>query len=108
MKIANIHSVKDWFEVLQTTSHSQTAVMKLPPGQASGEEAESHEESEQLLLLLEGQLLAEISGHKSTMHSGDVIIIPARRKHKFTNNGEKMAITFNVYCPPEYPPDQKG
>jgi hypothetical protein len=54
MNISNINEVTEWFEVLQTTVKSQTAVMRLAPGEASGERAESHQESEQLLLLLEG------------------------------------------------------
>ena len=29
----------DWFKVLQTTKLSQTAVMNLAPGQASGDES---------------------------------------------------------------------
>jgi hypothetical protein len=42
--------VTEWFEVLQTTDRIQAAVMQLDPGEATGEHAESHEESEQLLL----------------------------------------------------------
>jgi hypothetical protein len=29
-------------------------------------------------------------------------------KKRRTNEGKKPALTFNVYCPPEYPPDEKG
>ncbi|MGA8657689.1 MAG: cupin domain-containing protein [Chthoniobacterales bacterium] len=108
MNLANIHRASAWFEVLQTSKRSQTAVMSLGPDQATGEEAESHDNSEQLLLLLEGQLIAEIGGERSSMKAGDVIIIPPGVKHKFTNRGKKLALTFNVYCPPEYPPDEKG
>jgi quercetin dioxygenase-like cupin family protein len=55
-----------------------------------------HEDSEQLLLLLEGILAAEIGSERLTMKDGDMVIIPAGVKHKFTTlfrglRGEKVA-----------------
>jgi mannose-6-phosphate isomerase-like protein (cupin superfamily) len=82
--------------------------MKLGAGQSTGEEAEAHKGSEQVLLLIEGELAAEIGDKRSRMKAGDVVIIPPRVKHRFTNRGGRPAITFNVYSPPEYPPDEKG
>ena len=80
MKPENIHTVRHWFEVLQTTKRSQTAVMKLGPGQASGERPEAHERSDQILLVVEGELKAEVGGQGFKMKKGDVIIIPPRAK----------------------------
>jgi mannose-6-phosphate isomerase-like protein (cupin superfamily) len=108
MNPSNINQTKEWFEVLQTTDRSQAAVMRLNPGEATGEHAESHEDSEQLLLLLGGILAAEIGSERLTMKDGDMVIIPAGVKHKFTNPGTTVAVTFNTYCPPEYPPNEKG
>jgi mannose-6-phosphate isomerase-like protein (cupin superfamily) len=104
---ANIHRTNEWFEVLQTTPLSQTAVMKLAPGQASGDEPQAHESSDQVLLLIEGELAAEIAGQRSRMQAGDVVVIPPGTLHKFTNPGDVPALTFSVYSPPEYPPDEK-
>ena len=104
-KRANIHRPKEWFKVLQTTERSQTAVMKLGAGQSTGKEAEAHEGSEQILLLIEGELAAEIEGRRSRMKPGDVVVIPPRIRHKFTNRRDKPALTFNVCLPPEYPID---
>jgi mannose-6-phosphate isomerase-like protein (cupin superfamily) len=108
MNISNINQATEWFEVLQTTDCSQTAVMRLDSGKSTGQHAESHEKSEQLLLLLEGVLAAEIGSEHFTMNAGDTVIIPAGIKHKFSNPGTTVAVTFNTYCPPEYPPKQKG
>jgi mannose-6-phosphate isomerase-like protein (cupin superfamily) len=108
MQLSNINEATEWFEVLQTTAKSQTALMRLAPGEASGELAESHRDSEQLLLLLEGALRAEIGSERVAMKVGDVVIIPAGVKHKFSNLGNTVAVSFNVYCPPGYPPDEKG
>lgn len=105
---ANIYRPKAWFKVLQTTPRSQTAVMTLGPGQSSGGEPEAHKASDQVLLLIEGELSAEIADARSRMKPGDVVVIPPRTKHKFTNRGDVPAVTFSVYSPPEYPPDEEG
>jgi mannose-6-phosphate isomerase-like protein (cupin superfamily) len=81
--------------------------MKLGQGQATGERPEAHEESDQVILLVTGELAAEIGGKRSRMKAGDVVIVPPRVKHRFTNTGEEPAVTFNVYSPPEYPVDEK-
>jgi mannose-6-phosphate isomerase-like protein (cupin superfamily) len=105
-KRANIHRPKEWFKVLQTTQKSQTAVTTLGPGQATGDKAEAHKNSEQVFLLVEGELSAEIGEKRSRVKQGDVVIIPAGVLHRFTNCGSKPAVTFNVYSPPEYPPEE--
>jgi mannose-6-phosphate isomerase-like protein (cupin superfamily) len=102
MNIKNISQAKQWFQVLQTGKKSQTALMTLSPGQSSGKEAEAHEKSEQVLVVLRGKVCAEIESKKQTMKRGDVVVIPAGTKHKFTNLGKSAAVTFNVYSPPEY------
>jgi len=102
MKIKNIKDAEDWFQVLQTGRKSQTAIMTLKPGESSGDKAEAHEKSEQVLLVLQGEVQAEVESQKETMKQGDVIIIPPRTKHRFTNRGKTTVVTFNVYAPPEY------
>ena len=108
MKLANISEAKEWFEVLQTTKRAQTAMMTLGAGEASGSKAEGHKGSDQVLLLLEGELTGVVGGEKICLTKGDVIIIPAGVKHRFKNESDADAVTFNVYAPPEYPPETKG
>ena len=102
VQIANIGDAREWFQVLQTHRKTQTAVMALEPGRSSGEKAEAHEGSEQVLLLLEGELEAEIAGNRQRIRKGDVVLIPAGVPHRFTNSGKARAVTFNTYSPPEY------
>lgn len=104
---ANVWTTKGWFEVLQTSEKSQTAVMKLAPGQSSGDEPEAHEDSEQVLIVMEGEVFAEIESECSTLREGDVVVIPPGTRHKFSNRSKKPALAFNVYSPPEYPADMK-
>jgi len=103
MNVANISEAKEWFEVLQTGERSQTAMMTLAPGDATGDKAEAHEKSDQVLLMLEGELTGEVGDERPHLKKGDVIIIPAGLKHRFVNRAKKPAVTFNVYSPPAYP-----
>jgi mannose-6-phosphate isomerase-like protein (cupin superfamily) len=105
MKVRNIQEATDWFQVLQTCHKSQTAIMTLAPGQASGDQPEAHQNSDQVLLVLRGSLAAEVGTERGTLQEGDVVIIPAGVKHRFSNPTELEALTFNVYSPPEYPSD---
>ncbi|MBV9007967.1 MAG: cupin domain-containing protein [Verrucomicrobia bacterium] len=102
MNISSIHDATDWFEVLQTTERTQTAMMTLAPGRSSGSKPEGHKNSDQVLLVLEGEVEGEIGGKTKTMRKGDVIVIPAGTKHKFTNKSSADVVTFNTYSPPEY------
>lgn len=105
MFITNLQSAENWFEVLQTTDRSQTAVMNLDPGQASGDSKESHPGSDQVLVVLDGEVLAEVAEERARMRKGDVVVIPAGVRHRFVNDGDIPARTFSVYAPPAYPAD---
>jgi mannose-6-phosphate isomerase-like protein (cupin superfamily) len=108
MNVTNIRSATDWFQVLQTTERSQTAMMTLEPGAATGEKAEAHEKSDQVLLMLEGELIGEVGEERPRLKKGDVILVEAGTKHRFANASNVNAVTFNVYSPPAYPPQTKG
>ena len=103
MNVTNISDAKEWFEVLQTGERSQTAMMTLAPGDATGQKAEAHKKSDQVLLMLEGELTGEVGDERPHLKKGDVIIIPAGVKHRFVNRAKRPAVTFNVYSPPAYP-----
>jgi mannose-6-phosphate isomerase-like protein (cupin superfamily) len=108
MNISNIKNATHWFEVLQTTQKSQTAIMRLSPGEDSSAQKNSHKESDQILLLLEGELQAEVGDEKSHLRAGDICLVPAGTPHRFENQGNHRVVTFNVYSPPEYASNEKG
>ena len=107
MNVRNIGEATAWFEVLQTTKRTQIAMMRLKPGRSSGSHKEGHRSSDQVLLVLEGEVEGEIADDTITLRKGDVIVIPADTKHKFTNRASVDAVTFNTYSPPEYEPSEK-
>lgn len=108
MQLSNIKEATEWFGVLQTSKRSQTAMMTLAPGKATGKKAEAHKNSDQVLLMLSGDLSGKVDRKRVRLEKGDVLLIPAGTSHRFTNPGTKPAVTFNVYSPPEYPPDAEG
>jgi mannose-6-phosphate isomerase-like protein (cupin superfamily) len=108
MELSNIKDATEWFEVLQTSKRSQTAMMTLAPGKATGRKAEAHKNSDQVLLILSGKLSGTVGRKRVRLAKGDMLLIPAGTRHRFRNPGKKPAVTFNVYSPPEYPPDTKG
>ena len=108
MDLANINDATEWFEVLQTSQRTQTAMMMLAPGEKTGRKAEAHAKSDQVLLVLSGKLSGTVGPETVSMKKGDTILIRAGTPHRFENPGRRRAITFNVYSPPEYPPGMKG
>jgi mannose-6-phosphate isomerase-like protein (cupin superfamily) len=108
MNVENIASATEWFQVLQTTDRTQTAMMRLEPGAATGEKAEAHAKSDQVLLVLDGELIGEVGDERPRLKKGHVIVIEAGTKHRFANASANVAVTFNVYSPPAYPPKTKG
>jgi len=108
MKVANIHDATAWFQVLQTTEQSQTAIMTLSPGGQSSERMNVHKKSDQVVLVIEGEIEGEIAGETKRLRSGDTCIVPAGTPHRFENAGKGRAVTFNVYTPPEYAPNERG
>ncbi|MEI9892515.1 MAG: cupin domain-containing protein [Chthoniobacter sp.] len=87
---------RKWFEVLQTTMRSQTAVMTLGPGQSSGDQPEAHEGSDQVLLLVQGRLSALIGGKRSRLKAGDVVVIPPQVKTPVHQSGPGTGPSLSV------------
>jgi mannose-6-phosphate isomerase-like protein (cupin superfamily) len=88
--------------VLQTGEQAQTAVMSIGPGEASGPKTSEHPQSEQVLYVIEGELVAEIGERSFVMRAGDSTIVRRNVPHRFTNRTSRSALTFNVYSPPAY------
>ena len=74
--------------------------MTLKPDGASSEALNAHETSDQVFLVIEGEVEAEIGGMKRKLKTGDTCIIPAGTPHRLANPGTKPALTFSVYTPP--------
>ena len=74
MHIVNIGKARKWFEVLQTSERSQTAMMTLASGDATGARAEAHEESDQALLMLGGELTGEVGDQRPSLKKATLLL----------------------------------
>ena len=80
--------------------------MTLAPGQDSGPKGNEHPDSEQVLLVLDGEVTAQIGDERHKLTRGQSVIVPLGASHRFVNKGTAPAVTFNVYAPPAYDPDE--
>jgi mannose-6-phosphate isomerase-like protein (cupin superfamily) len=90
----------DFRRVLWTGEHTQLVIMTIPPGGEIGEEV--HEDTDQILTFVSGTGEATVSGEKRKVAQGDLVVVPAGRKHNFVNTGENPLILYTVYGPPEH------
>lgn len=90
----------DFRRVLWTGEHTQLVVMTIPPGGEIGEEI--HEGVDQILTFVSGVGEAVVSGQRRKVAAGDLVVVPAGRKHNFLNTGENALILYTVYGPPEH------
>jgi len=90
----------DFRRVLWTGKHTQLVVMTIPPGGEIGEEV--HEDTDQILTFVSGIGEAQVSGQKRQVAQGDLVVVPAGRKHNFINTGPNPLVLYTVYGPPEH------
>ena len=90
----------DFRRVLWTGEHSQLVIMTIPPGGEIGEEV--HEDTDQILTFVSGTGEATVSGTKKQVAQGDLVVVPAGKKHNFVNTGPNPLILYTVYGPPEH------
>ena len=89
----------DFRRVLWTGEHTQLVIMTIQPGGEIGEEVH---EVDQILTFVSGTGEAKISGSTKQVAQGDLVVVPAGKKHNFLNTGENPLILYTVYGPPEH------
>ncbi|MBA3651971.1 MAG: cupin domain-containing protein [Chthoniobacterales bacterium] len=108
MNLTHIFAAGSGFRVLDTTERSQTGLLTLEPGESSSDEPSTHRDSDQTLIVLAGELRAEIGDEKAVMEDGDAVLVLAKTPHRFTNTGKSRATTFSVYARPAFPPNEQN
>jgi mannose-6-phosphate isomerase-like protein (cupin superfamily) len=73
--------------------------MTIPPGGEIGEEVH---EVDQILTFVSGTAQAIVGGQKKNVAQGDLVVVPAGKKHNFLNNGVNPLVLYTVYGPPEH------
>jgi mannose-6-phosphate isomerase-like protein (cupin superfamily) len=90
----------DFRRVLWTGEHTQLVIMTIPPDGEIGEE--THDENDQILSFVSGVGKAVIEGRSKAVGPGDVVVVPAGKKHNFLNAGPNPLVLYTVYGPPDH------
>jgi mannose-6-phosphate isomerase-like protein (cupin superfamily) len=89
-----------FFQVLQQTERSQTAVMTIAPGEDGGPEEEHG--GDQIIYVVEGEAVVRIGAREHKAAAGALVMIPARARHHVRNPGAVPLFFVTVYAPPAY------
>ena len=89
-----------FFEVLQQTERTQTAVMTIAPGRDGGPE-ETHA-GDQVVFVVEGHAVVTVGGVAHEARPGACVLIPAGARHHVRNSGAEPLFFLSVYAPPAY------
>lgn len=76
------------------TQHTATVYFELNPGDHVGRHQDSAEE---LLLIIEGKVKAEIDGETAEASAGTLLLVPAMAPHDVTNIGDHPAKVLGVF-----------
>lgn len=89
-----------FFQVLQQTERSQTAVMTVGAGQDAGPE-ETHR-GDQIIYVIEGEAVVRVAGKEHKAGDGALLMVPAGTPHRVANPGKTPLFFVTVYAPPAY------
>ncbi|MGY1839505.1 MULTISPECIES: cupin domain-containing protein [unclassified Modestobacter] len=89
----------DFRRVLWTGEHTQLVIMTIPPGGEIGEEVH---DVDQILTFVSGTAKAKVGGQEKKVAQGDLVVVPAGKKHNFINDGVNPLVLYTVYGPPEH------
>ncbi|OMQ15212.1 cupin [Modestobacter sp. VKM Ac-2676] len=89
----------DFRRVLWTGEHTQLVIMTIPPGGEIGEEVH---DVDQILTFVSGTAKAKVGGQEKKVAQGDLVVVPAGKKHNFVNDGVNPLVLYTVYGPPEH------
>ena len=89
----------DFRRVLWTGEKTQLVIMTIPVGGEIGEEVH---DVDQILTFVSGTGQAQVGGQKKNVAQGDLVVVPAGKKHNFLNTGVNPLVLYTVYGPAEH------
>ncbi len=76
------------------TESTATVYFELEPGDSLGRHTDSAEE---LLLVLEGNVNAEVGGETGALSKGEIALVPKMVPHNLTNTGTQKAKVLGIF-----------
>ena len=95
MNIRKIDQSSEAFQLLERTGRSQTASISLECGELTSDDFSVHPHSDQIVLVVEGEILAEVGGEREVLRSRESVIIPAGVQTPPSQPGAKAGIRFH-------------
>lgn len=86
--------------VIYTGKHLQLVLMRLAPGEDTGEEV--HAAHDQFFRVEEGEGAVMINGVRTRIRNDDAVIVPAGARHNIINTGKSPLKLYTLYGPPEH------
>ena len=83
-----------------TGKECQVVLMTIQPGEEIGSEV--HAGHDQILIFVEGNGQAVLSGQVREVGTNDLVFVHAGVEHNFINTGSKPLKLYTVYAPPEH------
>jgi len=84
-----------------TGKECQVVLMTIQPGEEIG--AEVHDDHDQILVFVEGNGQAVLSGQAREVGVNDLVFVHAGTEHNFINTGTRPLRLYTIYAPPEHP-----
>lgn len=86
-------------KIISTNQFLQVVLMHLQPGQDIPRETHK---GDQIIHIVSGRAVVEISKTRKLAKAGDMIIIPSGKSHYVKNSGKQDLKIYTVYSPPEH------
>ncbi len=90
------------FSVALGNARAQVATMVLARGESEGGPDNRHPGSDQWLFVVSGRGRATVSGKRSDLRPGTMLLIHKGATHEIRNTGKTPLETVNLYVPPAY------
>jgi len=82
--------------------HLEVFAGELEVGGSTGEQPYAHGDSEELFLVISGNVQLELGGELFELETGDSIDYPSSTPHRVTNTGQELAEVMWIISPPSY------
>ncbi len=80
----------------------EVLVARFAPGGSTGDEPYTHGDSEELLVVVEGEVHVELDGDVHRLAAGDSVQYRSSTPHRVSNEGSETAEVMFVISPPSY------
>ena len=99
MFLTKFDASQPWWQIFAGENFPHRNFAHLDPGLPAGDAPHEMASRDQLLLVLEGEVLAEVAEDRARMLPGTAVVIPAGVAHRFINGGVMAARTVTLSAP---------